>query len=278
MQFKIPHDKNLLCTAVALSLLPLSGTSLAQDDQIEEVVVTGSFIRKSEGFTQASSVVQLTAEDLEAQGTLNMGEVIQNLAFVNGSASAITNTIQGQDSRSSSIDLRGLGASSTLTLLDGKRLVNQNVNALLPSIAIQRLDIVADGAAALYGSEAVAGVVNFVPYKTYDGLKLETFAEGDSRGDWDHHSIQALWGGDVGVLDVVLAGQSALKLGWAGMSAATLPTQAWCFRLMRQVTISFQGAMQMAPTPAIKLLVSLIQTAHQRQIEQTTPQVLLTTR
>jgi hypothetical protein len=54
MQFKIPHDKNLLCTAVALSLLPLSGTSLAQDDQIEEVVVTGSFIRKSEGFTQAS--------------------------------------------------------------------------------------------------------------------------------------------------------------------------------------------------------------------------------
>jgi|TARA_B110000208_G_scaffold38228_2_gene50564 iron complex outermembrane receptor protein len=216
MQFKIPHDKNLLCTAVALSLLPLSGTSLAQDDQIEEVVVTGSFIRKSEGFTQASSVVQLTAEDLEAQGTLNMGEVIQNLAFVNGSASAITNTIQGQDSRSSSIDLRGLGASSTLTLLDGKRLVNQNVNALLPSIAIQRLDIVADGAAALYGSEAVAGVVNFVPYKTYDGLKLETFAEGDSRGDWDHHSIQALWGGDVGVLDVVLAGQfrSQTRLGW----------------------------------------------------------------
>ncbi|HAG73268.1 MAG TPA: hypothetical protein DCL66_13815, partial [Gammaproteobacteria bacterium] len=103
MQFTIPHDRNLLCTAIALALLPLSGTSLAQDDQIEEVVVTGSFIRKSEGFTQASSVVQLTAEDLEAQGTLNMGEVIQNLAFVNGSASAITNTIQGQDSRSSSI-------------------------------------------------------------------------------------------------------------------------------------------------------------------------------
>jgi len=75
-------------------------------------------------------VTQLNAADLEAQGTLNLGEVVQNLTFVNGAASSVTNTIQGTDSRSTSIDLRGLGASSTLTLLDGKRLVNQNVNAL----------------------------------------------------------------------------------------------------------------------------------------------------
>ena len=216
MQFKIPHKRNLLCTAVSLSLLPLAGVSLAQDESVEEVLVTGSFIRRSEGFAQASAVTQLTAVDLENQGTLNMGEVISNLSFVNGSASAITNTIQGQDSRSQSIDLRGLGASSTLTLLDGKRLVNENVQGLLPSIAIQRLDIVADGAAALYGSEAVAGVVNFVPYKSYDGLKIETFAEGDSQGDWDHHSVQLLWGGEVGPLDIVFAGQfrAQSRLGW----------------------------------------------------------------
>ncbi|MEE8386164.1 MAG: TonB-dependent receptor, partial [Dehalococcoidia bacterium] len=145
---------------------------------------------------------------LEAEGTLNIGEVVQNMSFVNGNASAVvTMPAQGASSRSSSIDLRGLGARSTLTLLDGKRLVNENVNALIPTIAMQRIDIVADGAAALYGSEAVAGVVNFVPYRSYDGLKLETFAEGDSEGDWDQHSVQVLWGGDVGELDVVLAGQ-----------------------------------------------------------------------
>jgi outer membrane receptor protein involved in Fe transport len=190
--------------------------SLAQDTQVEEVVVTGSFIRRSEGFAQASQTTQLNAEDLEAEGTLNMGEVVQNLSFVNGSASAIVNTIQGQDSRETSIDLRGLGASSTLTLLDGKRLVNQNVNGLIPTIAIQRIDIVADGAAALYGNEAVAGVVNFVPYRSYDGLRVETFAEGDSRGDWDHHSAQIMWGGDIGDLDVVVAGQfrQQSRLGW----------------------------------------------------------------
>jgi outer membrane receptor protein involved in Fe transport len=200
-----------------MSLLPLAGVSVAQDDiEIEELIVTGSFIRRSEGFTQASQTTQLTAEDLEAEGTLNLGEVVQQLSFVNGSASAITNTIQGQDSRTTSIDLRGLGASSTLTLLDGKRLVDENVNGLIPTIAIQRLDIVADGAAALYGNEAVAGVVNFIPYKSYDGLKVETFAEGDSRGDWDHHSAQVMWGGEIGDLDVVLAGQfrQQSRLGW----------------------------------------------------------------
>lgn len=212
----IPYKRSLLCAAVSLSLLPLAGQSIAQDESIEEVVVTGSFIRRSEGFQSASQATQLTAADLEAQGTLNLGEVIQNLTFVNGAASAITNTIQGTSDRSSNIDLRGLGPRSTLTLLDGKRLANQNVNTQIPTIAIQRLDIVADGAAALYGNEAVAGVVNFVPYKSFDGLRVETYAEGDDRGDYDEHSVQMMWGGDIGDLDVVVAGQfrSNSRLGW----------------------------------------------------------------
>lgn len=215
----IPKKRNLLCAAISLSLVPLAGSTLAQDDPaIEEVTVIGSYIRRSEGFTQASSVTQLTAEDLEAEGTMNLGEVIQNLSFVGGEASAITNTFQGPgtDERSTQIDLRGLGASSTLTLLDGKRLANQNVNILIPSIAIQRLDIVADGAAALYGNEAVAGVVNFVPYKSYDGLRVETHVEGDSRGDYDEHSAQFLWGGDINGIDLVVAGQfrQAARLAW----------------------------------------------------------------
>ncbi|GJM14515.1 MAG: TonB-dependent receptor [Pseudohongiella sp.] len=220
MQAKNLHRRNLLSAAISLSLLPVAVPTLAQDDVVEEVVVTGSYIRRTEGFTGASSITQLNAEDLEAEGTLNIGEVIQNLSFVQGDASAITNTIQGQNSRSSSVDLRGLGAQSTLTLLDGKRLVNENVNALIPTIAIQRLDIVADGAAALYGNEAVAGVVNFVPYKSYDGFKMDTFAEQDTRGDYDEHSVQMMWGGDIGELDVVVAGQfrSNSRLEWAERS------------------------------------------------------------
>ncbi|MGA1073447.1 MAG: hypothetical protein ACO3S3_12365, partial [Pseudohongiellaceae bacterium] len=104
MSFKnkaIPYKRSMLCAAVSLSLLPLAGQSIAQDESIEEVVVTGSFIRRSEGFQSASQATQLTAEDLEAQGTLNLGEVVQNLTFVNGASSAITNTIQGTSDRDS---------------------------------------------------------------------------------------------------------------------------------------------------------------------------------
>ncbi|MEX0963090.1 MAG: TonB-dependent receptor [Pseudohongiellaceae bacterium] len=213
---KLTHRKKLLSMAISLSLLPLATPAFSQQDSVEEVVVTGTFIRRSEGFTGASSITQLNAEDLENEGTLNLGEVIQNLSFVNGSASAVTNTVLGESSTNSQIDLRGLGARSTLTLLDGKRLVNENINTLIPTIAIQRMDIVADGAAALYGSEAVAGVVNFIPYKSYDGLKVDTFVEQDTRGDYDEHSVQALWGGDIGEVDVVLAGQfrANSRLAW----------------------------------------------------------------
>lgn len=216
MRSTMPYKRNLLSAAVSLSLLPAAGLSVAQEQEVEEVLVTGSYIRRSEGFTGASSITQLSAVDLQEEGTLNLGEVIQNLSFVNGPGSAITNTIQGTDSRSTTIDLRGLGSGSTLTLLDGKRIVNENVNALIPTIAIQRMDIVADGAAALYGNEAVAGVVNFVPYKSYEGLRVESFAEQDSRGDYDEHSVQVLWGTNLGEVDLVMAGQfrSNSRLGW----------------------------------------------------------------
>jgi len=192
--------------------------SFAQESEmeVEEVVVTGSFIRRSEGFTQASQITQITADDLADQGTLNIGEVMQNMSFVGGPSSSITNTIQGTSSRSTSIDLRGLGPRSTLTLMDGKRVADENLNVMLPTIAIQRIDIVADGAAALYGNEAVAGVVNFIPYSSYDGLKIEAYGEQDSRGDYDEQSMQMLWGGDIGDLDVVIAGQfrTNSRLGW----------------------------------------------------------------
>lgn len=259
MQTKNPHKRNLLCTAISLSLLPLSVTSHAQEPQVEEVIVTGSFIRRSEGFTQASAVTQLNAADLEAQGTLNLGEVVQNLTFVNGAASAITNTIQGTSSTDNSIDLRGLGPRSTLTLLDGKRIVNQNLQLLIPTIAIERMDIVADGAAALYGNEAVAGVVNFVPYKSYDGLKIDTYAEQDSRGDYDEHSAQIMWGGDIGDLNVVLAGQfhQNSRLGWdernllanSGLTISSNAPGNW-FRPDRDENGVYTGTRTRAPDPA----------------------------
>ncbi|MDT8428730.1 MAG: TonB-dependent receptor [Pseudomonadales bacterium] len=201
------YKVKLLSAAISVALLSPAGTILAQETEIQEVVVTGSFIRRSEGISAASPILQMSAADLEAEGTLNMGEVIQNLSFNYGSA--VTSTIQGTSDITTSFNLRGLGASSTLQLVDGQRITTTNSNVLLPSIAIDRIDIVTDGAAALYGSSAVAGVVNMVPNKSYEGFKVEYFEEGDDRGDFRDNSVQMMAGAASpdGRLHVVVAGE-----------------------------------------------------------------------
>ena len=139
--------RKMLCTAISLSLLPLAGTAFSQDEVVEEVIVTGSFIRRTEGFRSASPLTQLTLEDIAAEGTPNMGDVVHNLSFNQGS-SISSNITPGSGASETAINLRGLGQGATLDLVDGKRVIDGNVNAMLPQIAIQRLDIVVDGAAA----------------------------------------------------------------------------------------------------------------------------------
>lgn len=186
---------SLLAASIAMATSFSATQVLAQDTaqaDVEEIVVTGSYIRRSEGFTAASPVTQMTNEDLEAQGTVNMAQVVQNLTFNNGSG--VTSSIQGTSDQTSTFNLRGLGSRATLQLVDGKRVATDNVQALLPGIAVQRIDIVTDGAAALYGTDAVAGVVNMVPYSSYEGLEIEYYQEGDSRGDFSDHQTSIIGG------------------------------------------------------------------------------------
>jgi outer membrane receptor protein involved in Fe transport len=200
-----PSFTKPLCAAISFAVLTLgSGHSLAQQDPaIEEVVVTGSFIRRSENFSAASPITSLTALDIEAQGTINMAQVVQNLTFNNGTG--VNNSIQGPTNQIAGFNLRGLGGRATLTLIDGKRVVTNNVQQLLPAMALQRLDIVTDGAAALYGTDAVAGVVNLIPYTSYDGVKFEYYEEGDDRGDFRRNEISVLAGKTFGSVDLVMA-------------------------------------------------------------------------
>ncbi len=87
------------------------------------------------------------------------------------------------------------------------RVIGTNVNTFLPQIAIQRLDIVTDGAAALYGSQAVAGVVNFVPISSFDCVKLEYYQQGDDHGDYKDSQISFLSGTEWNGLNIVAAAE-----------------------------------------------------------------------
>lgn len=108
MKFSSPFpQKKLLCAAISISLLQISGAALAQAPEVEEVVVTGSFIRRTEGFRAASPITQITADDLAAEGTPNMGDVVANLSFNQGS-SVTQNSLTGASSTATGVNLRAL--------------------------------------------------------------------------------------------------------------------------------------------------------------------------
>ncbi len=170
---------------------------IGQEVGIEQIVVTGSFIRRTEGFRASSPITQINADDIAQFGSTKIGDLVSSLSFNNGTpTSANILGTGGSSATSSSINLRGLGSGATLNLVDGLRVNGGNVNVFLPQVAIQRLDIVTDGAAALYGTSAVAGVANFIPIKAYDGIQIESFLISDSRRDYEEGSMSFLGGGE----------------------------------------------------------------------------------
>jgi iron complex outermembrane receptor protein len=151
------------------------------ESPLEEVVVTGTYIR---GVAPSSPVITLTSVDIENSGASTAGEVLRELpeSFAGGQQSTIgTNGLGPYQnlanfSYSDSANLRGFGSDSTLVLINGHRvpvtgLQNSVDISAIPVPAIDRVEVVTDGASALYGSDAVGGVVNFVLKKDYAGAE-----------------------------------------------------------------------------------------------------------
>ena len=162
---------------------PPHGTvaSTAPDSQGKsnaEIVVTGTRLRS--GLTTPTPVTVSSAEQLRASNPGLLGQAVAELPEFRASTSAASATQSPQrENGASFLNLRGLGAQRTLVLLDGRRFVSSSSSGipdvnLFPQDLVQRVDIVTGGASAAYGSDAVAGVVNFVPDKTFTGIRLTT--------------------------------------------------------------------------------------------------------
>jgi iron complex outermembrane recepter protein len=155
--------------------------SAAAESERADIVVTGTHI--SGVSNQSSPLIQLTQKDIERGGFTTTSELVrsipQNLSAVTPFANLGGQTAPGaarNGSAGSAIDLRGLGASSTLILLNGHRLPASPPGdfvdiSLIPLSTVERVDIVPDGASAIYGSDAVGGVVNFVLRRDFKGLE-----------------------------------------------------------------------------------------------------------
>ncbi len=179
---------------VASVVLPLSAQA-QNDPEVEEVVVTGSYIRNS-AFAQNSPVDTVSQEDLLESGAPSMGAYIRDLSYTQNTnvVNVVLGTADGAQTGNSSFNLRGLGENSTLTLIDGARTLSPLMSASLPEIAISRMEMVLDGGSALYGSDAVAGVVNIIPIKEFEGMRARTYYQRTEDGAMEHFTGSLLWG------------------------------------------------------------------------------------
>lgn len=151
----------------------------ASVEEMEIVVVTGSYIERA-AEDAALPIDVLRAEDLARQGSPSMVELVKSIPSVQGVVGEANQYTAGGTSGTANINLRGLGGARTLVLLNGRRVapstvgvIGYDVNLLPPLAAIGRVEVLKDGAAATYGSDAVAGVVNFITKSDFEGLSLE---------------------------------------------------------------------------------------------------------
>jgi len=165
----------LLCAAGAVGAALAAAPALAQETEqpMQRVVVTGSAIKRID----AETVVPVTVvrmEDLKKQGINTVEQVLSNLAPVQ--ASQGTSQVVGLSTGGASFaDMRGIGANKTLVLLNGRRLANNAFDSsapdlnMIPFAALERVEVLRDGASSLYGSDAVGGVINFITRRDFTG-------------------------------------------------------------------------------------------------------------
>ncbi|MBB1450548.1 MULTISPECIES: TonB-dependent receptor [unclassified Pseudoalteromonas] len=184
---------------------------LAAEDSaqaIEKIQVTGSRIKRADMET-ASPVTIIGADDIAASGAVSVDSVLQKMTATGG---AMTNPgINNGSGGNASIDLRGLGSQRTLVLVNGRRMINSGTGAAstvdlntIPVSMIKHIEVLKDGASAVYGTDAVAGVVNIILKDNFEGLDLNVKSAITTEGDADETSFDITMGGNFGRGNVVI--------------------------------------------------------------------------
>ncbi len=191
--------RTLLANSVLAAAGMAAGAAFAQtDDAMEEIVVTGTRIA-SPNATSSSPILGLTAESLQLQGMNDTGDLVDWLPQQITTGADLSNNSNplAQPGGITTVDLRGLGPQRTLVLVDGRRLGVGDPNTSnpnpspdlnqIPAALIERIDVVTGGASAVYGSDAIAGVVNFIMKRDFEGVQLDAqygFSQHNQHNDY----------------------------------------------------------------------------------------------
>ncbi|MEO1245412.1 MAG: TonB-dependent receptor [Pseudomonadota bacterium] len=215
--------------AFACSALSTATAQEPEREELEEITVVGSHIQR-DGFAYSAPVAIINNDTLEATGTTNLGDLLQtlpqNVSSNNNATSGFTLSSAGLNLT----DLRNLGSSRTLVLINGRRFVSGvnpgvgygvDLNAL-PVSMIERIEVLTGGASAVYGSDAVAGVVNVVTRTDFEGVDLEVQTGASTQGDKRKDDVYLTLGGKLGD-----SGNAWLSLGWSDDSELFTRDRPW---------------------------------------------------
>ena len=208
--------KNTFNTLCSVALLFTAFAVVAQDNKeaVEEVVVTGSYLKGSA--TDGASPVEIIGRDtIEDLGAVTMADITKNISVNSGSENQADSFTSGSTQGTSNINLRGLGLSSTLVLVDGRRNTVAAATAndgsvfvdtnSIPVIAVKRVEVLKEGAASIYGSDAVAGVVNYILRRDFTGLEFDVSKQEADLGNQTDNTVGMIWGKEYGDTNIVLS-------------------------------------------------------------------------
>lgn len=186
-----------LAGALALAAPPTSvfaQATLEEPVTLATVEVTGSHIRRVE-FETGQPLLVLDRAQLLRTGLSNVGEILQQLPLHGSDLNSDYNNGGNGETR---VDLRNLGASRTLVLLNGHRYVNTLDGAVdvgsIPLPVVERIEVLTDGASAIYGSDAIAGVVNVITRRDYAGVEANVYFASNEHGDGERRAADLTWG------------------------------------------------------------------------------------
>ncbi|MEL6687853.1 MAG: TonB-dependent receptor plug domain-containing protein, partial [Pseudomonadota bacterium] len=186
---KTLKSRFLLSTIMCGAVAGMGTTAMAQvEESDDEVIVTGSRLNVNPNLTAAQPILSVDSAEISARGVVNIEDLTNSLPQI---SAAQTSEQSNGASGTSQLDLRGLGAQRTLSLIDGRRLpygdsasVAVNID-LVPTNLVERVEVLTGGSSAVYGSDAVSGVVNFVLKDDFEGAELDIqygFAQSSNSG------------------------------------------------------------------------------------------------
>ena len=208
---------------LSLAVTPANIAQAQEAEELEEVVVTGSRIRRNP-LDEAVAIMEIGADDIESTGLTNLADALQQLP-ISGSAinsqfnvpgnSGFPQDGSGIGAGAAQLSIRNVSAKRTLVLVDGKRwIAGASASGVpgavdlntIPDNVIQRVEVLQDGASAIYGSDAIGGVVNVITKQTFEGFRLDAQTGSYmSEGDGESLELAALFGAGNETTNLVLS-------------------------------------------------------------------------